>query len=51
MIEEGNLSRSAEKTQLYGQQTLKKGMQRLQERPATDLISHELSAGWTSSTS
>jgi hypothetical protein len=51
MIEEGNLSRSAEKTPVYGQQTIREGMHRLQERPATDLISHELSAGWSSSTS
>ena len=30
---------------------MKEGMHRLQERPATDRFSHELSAGWTSSTS
>lgn len=51
MIEEGNRSRSAEKTPRYGQQTMREGMHRLQERPATDRFSHELSAGWTSSTS
>ena len=35
----------------YGQQTIKKGLHRLHERPAKDLFSHELSAGWTWSSS
>jgi|GEM_PF-3228536 len=51
MIEEGNRSRSAEKPLVYGQQTIREGMHRLHERPVTDLFSHELSAGWTWSTS
>ncbi len=50
MIEEGNRSRSAEKPLVYGQQTIREDMHRLHERPATDLFSHELSIGCTSST-
>jgi len=35
----------------YGQQTIREDMHRQQQKPATDLFSHELSAGWTWSTS
>ena len=51
MMEEGNRSRSAEKPLVYGQQTIREGRHRLHERPATDLFNHELSTGWTWSTS
>ena len=51
MIEEGNRLRSPEKTLVLGQQTIREGMHSLHERPATDLFSHELSTGWTWSTS
>ena len=47
----GNGSLVPEKTAGYGQQTIREGMNRLQERLVTDLFSHELAAGWTLSTS
>src|SRR6266700_8351035 len=40
-IEEGNRSRSQDKTPVNGQQTIREGMQRLHERPATDLFRHD----------
>ena len=40
-IEEGNGSRSQEKTRVYGQQTIREGMQKLHERSAKDLFSHD----------
>src|SRR2546421_2654611 len=49
-IEEGNRSPPQEKTRRYGQQTIRKGMHRLQERSTKDFFSHDTPAGWTSST-
>ena len=40
-IEEGNRSRSQEKTPVNGQQTIREGMQRLHERPVTDFFRHD----------
>ena len=38
---EGNGSRSQEKTRVYGQKTIREGMQRLHERSAQDLSRHD----------
>jgi hypothetical protein len=40
-IEERNLSRTQENTRMYGQQTIKKGMHRLQARSLADLFRHD----------
>ena len=40
-IQEGNRSRSPVKTQVYGQQIIREGVQRLYERPAKDLFRHD----------
>jgi hypothetical protein len=48
---QGNGSHGPENPSVLRQQTIKEGMNRLQERLVTDLFSHELSAGWTLSTS
>ena len=40
-LEEGKRSRSPVKTQVYEQQILRNGMQRLHERSAQDLFSHD----------
>ena len=44
-IEEGNGSRSPEKTRVYGQKTIREGMQWLHERSAQDLSRHD-SMSW-----
>src|SRR5438309_5507108 len=44
-IEEGNGSRSQEKTRVYGQKTIREGMQWLYERSAQDLSRHD-STSW-----
>src|SRR5437588_820003 len=50
-IQEGNRSPPPEKTRRYGQQTIRKGMHRLQESSPKDFFSHDTPAGWTSSSS
>jgi len=46
-IRERNLARSLEKTLVPGQQTMSEGIQRLYERPVTDLFRLTLRAGLT----